>query len=196
MRLALMGQKLGTPSFIVIEQVSELDVLLRVAAEMGIDPTLGVRIKLSSEGSGRWAQSGGEKSKFGLNSAQLMQVIERLRRPAGRRWLQADPLPPRLADHRHPLHQARAAGGEPLLRGAAPPGLDITHVDVGGGLGVDYDGSQSTNAGLGELLRAGVRQRHRVHARRDVPRAGAADAAPDQRVGARAHGAPRLLLLR
>jgi arginine decarboxylase len=61
MRLALMGQKLGHTVLIVIEQVSELDVLLPVAAEMGIVPTIGVRIKLSSEGSGRWAQSGGEK---------------------------------------------------------------------------------------------------------------------------------------
>src|SRR5690606_243708 len=60
MRLALMGQKLGHTVIIVIEQVSELDVLLPVAEEMNIVPTIGVRIKLSSEGSGRWAQSGGE----------------------------------------------------------------------------------------------------------------------------------------
>src|SRR5262245_58244230 len=65
MRLALMGQKLGHKVFIVIEQVSELDVLLQVADQIGVTPSIGVRIKLNTEGSGRWAQSGGEKSKFG-----------------------------------------------------------------------------------------------------------------------------------
>jgi len=88
MRLALMGQRLGHTVIIVIEQVSELDVLEQVAAQMGIDPTIGVRIKLSSEGSGRWAQSGGEKSKFGLTSAQLMQVIDRLKSAGRAHWLQ------------------------------------------------------------------------------------------------------------
>src|SRR2546430_11677617 len=66
MRLALMGQKLGHQVFIVLEQLSEVDVLLQVADELGVKPTAGVRIKLYSEGSGRWAKSGGEKSKFGL----------------------------------------------------------------------------------------------------------------------------------
>ncbi|MGH9423311.1 MAG: biosynthetic arginine decarboxylase, partial [Thermoanaerobaculia bacterium] len=64
MRLALMGQKLGHKVFIVLEQLSEVDVLLQVADELGVNPTAGVRIKLHSEGSGRWAKSGGEKSKF------------------------------------------------------------------------------------------------------------------------------------
>ncbi len=79
MRLALMGQKLGHQVYIVIEQLSEIDVLLQVADEMGVTPTAGVRIKLASRGFGRWKESGGEKSKFGLNSAQLMQAIDKLR---------------------------------------------------------------------------------------------------------------------
>src|SRR6266508_1267934 len=79
MRLALMGQKLGHQVFIVIEQVSEIDVLLQVAEEMDVTPTAGVRIKLASRGYGRWKESGGEKSKFGLNAAQLMQAIEKLK---------------------------------------------------------------------------------------------------------------------
>ena len=74
MRLALMGQKLGHQVFIVLEQLSEVDVLLEVADELGVQPTAGVRIKLASEGSGRWAKSGGEKSKFGLNTAQLVKL--------------------------------------------------------------------------------------------------------------------------
>src|SRR5215213_9179482 len=79
MRLALMGQKLGHKVYIVLEQLSEVDVLLQVAEELGVTPTAGVRIKLVAEGAGRWAQSGGEKSKFGLNAAQLMKLIDRLK---------------------------------------------------------------------------------------------------------------------
>ena len=83
MRLALMGQKLGHKVFIVLEQLSEVDVLLKVADDLGVTPTAGVRIKLHSEGSGRWAKSGGEKSKFGLSTAQLVRLVDRLRE-AGR----------------------------------------------------------------------------------------------------------------
>src|SRR6476620_4964250 len=79
MRLALMGQKLGHQVFIVLEQLSEVDVLLQIADELGVTPTAGVRIKLHSEGSGRWAKSGGEKSKFGLSTAQLVKLVERLK---------------------------------------------------------------------------------------------------------------------
>src|SRR5437773_4300746 len=83
MRLALMGQKLGHQVFIVLEQLSEEDILVQVADELGVTPTAGVRIKLASRGFGRWKESGGEKSKFGLNSAQLMQAVDKLR-AAGR----------------------------------------------------------------------------------------------------------------
>lgn len=144
MRLALMGQRLGHTVIIVIEQVSELEVLLRVAEEMRIEPTVGVRIKLTSEGSGRWAQSGGEKSKFGLSAAQLMQVIDRLRATEKSHWLQLIHfhLGSQITDIRfikRGLQEVSRFYVE--LRRL---GLDIKWVDVGGGLGVDYDGSQST----------------------------------------------------
>jgi arginine decarboxylase len=80
MRLALMGQKLGHKVMIVLEQLSELEVLLKVADEMNVKPTAGVRIKLATEGSGRWAKSGGERSKFGLDSVELMKLLDRLER--------------------------------------------------------------------------------------------------------------------
>jgi arginine decarboxylase len=83
MRLALMGQKLGHQVYIVIEQLSEIDVLLQVADELGVTPTAGIRVKLASRGYGRWKESGGEKSKFGLNAAQLVQAVDKLR-AAGR----------------------------------------------------------------------------------------------------------------
>ncbi len=144
MRLALMGQKLGHQVFIVIEQVSELDVLLQVADQIGVVPTIGVRIKLTTEGSGRWAQSGGEKSKFGLGPSQLMQVIEKLQT--------ANKLDIVKLIHCHLGSQITdirfiKRGLQELARyyvELRTMGLDITHVDVGGGLGVDYDGSQST----------------------------------------------------
>ncbi len=145
MRLALMGQKLGHRVFIVLEQLSELDVLLEVADELGVKPMAGVRIKLASEGAGRWAQSGGEKSKFGLSSAELVKLIDRL--------AEMDRLDIVKLIHFHLGSQitdirfiksglAEVARFYAELRNM---GVDITHVDVGGGLGVDYDGTTSTN---------------------------------------------------
>jgi arginine decarboxylase len=145
MRLALMGQKLGHQVYIVIEQLSEIDVLLQVADEMGVTPTAGVRIKLASRGFGRWKESGGEKSKFGLNSAQLMQAVDKLRA--------ADRLDMIKLIHFHLGSQITdirfiKLGLTELTRFYVELrnlGLDITHVDVGGGLGVDYDGTNSTS---------------------------------------------------
>ncbi len=145
MRLALMGQKLGHRVFIVLEQLSELDVLLEVADELGVTPMAGVRIKLASEGAGRWAQSGGEKSKFGLSSAELVKLIDKLT-DAGRLEIVKlihFHLGSQITDIRFiKSGLAEVARFYAELRNM---GVDITHVDVGGGLGVDYDGTTSTN---------------------------------------------------
>ncbi len=145
MRLALMGQKLGHQVFIVLEQLSEVDVLLQVADELGVAPTAGVRIKLYSEGSGRWAKSGGEKSKFGLGTSQLIKLVDKLKGLGRLDILKLIHfhLGSQITDIRYikaGLQEVTRYYAE--LRGL---GVDITHVDVGGGLGVDYDGSGSTS---------------------------------------------------
>ena len=145
MRLALMGQKLGHKVFIVLEQVSELDVLLEVAEELGVTPTCGVRIKLASEGAGRWAQSGGEKSKFGLSSAELIKLIDKLQSlgKLGMLKLIHFHLGSQITDIRFIKSGLQEVARFYLELRAI--GVDITHVDVGGGLGIDYDGTNSTN---------------------------------------------------
>ncbi len=144
MRLALMGQKLGHKVFIVLEQLSEVDVLLNAARELGVRPTAGIRIKLQSEGAGRWAQSGGEKSKFGLSPAGLVRVLDKLKAEDALDIVKL--LHFHLGSQITDIRYIKAALEEVAryyaeLRGM---GLDITHVDVGGGLGVDYDGTNST----------------------------------------------------
>ncbi len=144
--LALMGQKLGHQVMIVMEKISEVDLLLKVADELGVEPQAGIRVKLSSQGAGRWSESAGEKSKFGLGASELMAVVERLR-AAGR----ADILKmihfhlgSQIPDVRN-IKQAMTEVARYYVE-FRQLGLDIRYVDVGGGLGVDYDGSRSTQA--------------------------------------------------
>ena len=144
MRLALMGHRLGHQVFIVLEQLAELEDLLRVADEMGIQPLLGVRIKLATEGSGRWAKSGGEKSKFGLSAPQLIRLLNRLSELGKKDLLRLVHfhLGSQIPDIRYVKKGLEEIGR--YYAEIREMGFDLTHVDVGGGLGVDYDGSRST----------------------------------------------------
>jgi arginine decarboxylase len=144
-RLALMGQKLGHVVLIVVEKINEVDTILRVAADMDVEPTIGVRIKLSTSGVGRWSESAGEKSKFGLNSAQLVKVLEKLEAAGKKDTLKLIHfhLGSQIPDIRNiKLGMAEVARYYVELRQL---GVDVQYVDVGGGLGVDYDGSRSTS---------------------------------------------------
>jgi arginine decarboxylase len=144
MRLALMGQRLGHTVMIVLEQLNELEVLLKVADEMGVQPTAGVRVKLATEGSGRWAKSGGERSKFGLGAVELIRLLDQLDRLGRKDILKLVHfhLGSQITDIRYVKAALEEIGRYYAeLRGM---GFDLTHVDVGGGLGVDYDGSRST----------------------------------------------------
>jgi arginine decarboxylase len=144
MRLALMGQRLGHTVLIVLEKISEVDMLLKVADAMGVAPTAGVRIKVSSAGAGRWSETAGEKSKFGLNAAQLVRVLDKLQ-SAGRTEILKMVhfhLGSQIPDIRN-IKQAMTEVARFYVELRAM-GVDIRWVDVGGGLGVDYDGSRST----------------------------------------------------
>ncbi len=144
MRLALMGQKLGHTVFVVVEQLSEVDTYLKVADELGVSPTMGVRIKLATEGAGRWAKSGGEKSKFGLSAMELMKVLDRLEALGRKDILRLVHF--HLGSQITDIQYIRA-GLEEIGRFYVElrnMGFGLTHVDVGGGLGVDYDGSRTT----------------------------------------------------
>ncbi len=144
MRLALMGQKLGHTVLIVLEKINEVDILLKVAQEMEVKPTAGIRIKLSTSGAGRWSESAGEKSKFGLNSAQLMRVLEKLEKAGARDILRMIHfhLGSQIPDIRN-IKQAMQEVARFYVE-LRKLGVNVEYVDVGGGLGVDYDGSGST----------------------------------------------------
>ena len=144
-RIALIGQELGLRVFIVIEKLSELKLIINTAKEMGIRPHLGVRVRLSSVAEGNWQNTGGEKSKFGLHSAQVILAIEQLESADMLDCLQLlhFHIGSQVSNIQHfqrALHEGSRFFSE--LRAMHAP---ITCVDVGGGLGVDYEGSQSKN---------------------------------------------------
>jgi arginine decarboxylase len=144
--LALMGQKLGHEVMPVIEKISEVDLLLKLAEEMELSPTAGVRIKLSSSGAGRWSESAGDRSKFGLSASELMRVVEKLRTAGKTDFLRMVHfhLGSQIPDIRN-IKQAMTEVARYYIE-LRRLGLEITHVDVGGGLGVDYDGTRSTDS--------------------------------------------------
>lgn len=145
-RLALIGQALGHRVYLVLEKLSELELVLDESKKLGIKPQLGVRVRLASVGAGKWQNSGGEKAKFGLTASQVLQVIEQLREAELLECLQLIHfhLGSQLAnigDIQHAMREAARYYAE-LLR----LGVKIEVVDVGGGLGIDYEGTRSRSA--------------------------------------------------
>lgn len=144
-RLALIGRALGHRLFIVIEKLSELELVFKAASDMGITPLLGLRVRLASIGSGNWQNTGGDKSKFGLSAKQTIVAIERLKKEALTDSVQMlhfhmGSQIPLLADIKTGL-----AEGASFYAALKAEGLPITTVNVGGGLGVDYEGTHSRN---------------------------------------------------
>jgi arginine decarboxylase len=142
-RLALIGRRLGLRIHIVIEKINELELVLSLSRQMQIEPLLGVRVRLAASASGKWQNSGGEKSKFGLTAAQVLQLINRLQAEGALDWLQLlhshiGSQIPNLRDIRTGITEAARYYSE-LRRLGAP----LRIVDVGGGLGIDYEGTRS-----------------------------------------------------
>jgi len=145
-RLALIGQQLGHQIFIVVEKLSELDLVLAEAKDMGVRPTLGIRVRLASIGKGKWQNTGGEKSKFGLSATQVLGVVNRLKHMDMLDTLQLVHchLGSQLANIRDiqtGMNEVARYYSE-LRRLGAP----VHKVDVGGGLGVDYEGTRSRSS--------------------------------------------------
>ncbi|WP_016856530.1 biosynthetic arginine decarboxylase [Halomonas smyrnensis] len=142
-RLALMGEKLGHRVYLVVEKLSELPLILEEAERLGVRPRIGLRARLASVGKGKWQNTGGEKSKFGLTAGQIQAVVERLR--------EADALGSLQLVHFHLGSQiANIRDIQRGLRECArfyqsliALGAPVDTVDVGGGLGIDYEGTRS-----------------------------------------------------
>ena len=145
-RLALMSQKLGKKVFIVVERPDELEIIDRVAKEINIQPNIGLRIKLISSGQGRWAESGGEYSKFGLNSMELVDALEFAEQRGIKNCIRLIHfhLGSQITNIRRIKNSLKEVGR--FYAELCKAGCPIDHIDVGGGLGIDYDGSRSTYA--------------------------------------------------
>ena len=145
-RLALIGQKLGHQVFIVVEKQSELPLILEQARELEVTPLIGVRARLATIGKGNWQNTGGEKSKFGLSASQVLDVVETLRAAGALESLQLlhfhlGSQIANIRDIQTGLKECARFYAE-LHNLGAPIGT----VDIGGGLGVDYEGTRSRSS--------------------------------------------------
>ncbi len=144
--LALLAQKMGRRVFLVVEKLPELEDIARTAEKLGVRPNLGIRIKLAAFGAGKWQESGGDASKFGLNSSELLEALSRLDAMGlhdclklihfhiGSQITKIRRISTALREASQYYVQLRAMG------------FNIEFVDCGGGLGVDYDGTRSSNS--------------------------------------------------
>jgi len=145
-RLALLGRQLGHRVFIVVEKQSELPLILEEARDLGVSPLIGVRARLASIGHGNWQNTGGEKSKFGLSASQILEVIEHLRAEDALASLQLlhFHLGSQIANIRDIQTGLRECAR--FYRALHEAGAPVATIDIGGGLGVDYEGTRSRSA--------------------------------------------------
>jgi len=142
-KLALAGRKLGLQTFIVIEKASEWRIIEQEASTMGVEPLLGVRARLSSLGAGKWQNTGGDRAKFGLSAQQLVDLTETLKSAGKAHWLQL--LHFHMGSQISNLRDI-TKGTEEAARfyvALRQLGVPISALDIGGGLGVDYEGGGS-----------------------------------------------------
>jgi arginine decarboxylase len=143
--LALLAKKMGKNVIVVVEKLNELKLISHIAKKYKVEPSIGIRVKLSTAGSGKWEESGGDQSKFGLNSVELIEAIEYAKKN--------NMLENIVLVHFHigsqvtnirKIKNAIREASQFYIQ-LATNGCNISFVDIGGGLGVDYDGSRSTN---------------------------------------------------
>ncbi len=140
---AMLAQRLGQTPIIVLEQIEEVDLVIEVSQQLGIQPIVGVRAKLSTQGMGRWGTSSGDRAKFGLTIPEIIQAVDKLRA--------ANLLNSLQLLHFHVGSQISAINvikdaiqeASRIYVELAALGANMKYLDVGGGLGVDYDGSQT-----------------------------------------------------
>src|SRR2546429_6421707 len=142
-RIALLGTKLGKKVIMVVEKLEELRQIITVSKQLGVEPVIGIRVRLLSKGGGRWADSGGENAKFGLSTAEILAAVEMLRAENLGHCFKllhfhiGSQVPDILIVKKAVQEAAR------FYAKLYKMGFQIEFLDVGGGLGVDYDGSRS-----------------------------------------------------
>ena len=144
--LALLAQKMGKRIFLVVEKLNELKLIAKVAKRLNVMPNIGIRIKLASSGSGKWEDSGGDASKFGLTSSELLEALDFLEKKDLKDCLKLIHF--HIGSQVTKIRRIKTA-----LREASQfyvqlhsMGFNVEFVDIGGGLGVDYDGTRSSNS--------------------------------------------------
>ena len=155
---ALLGSKLGKNVIMVVEKIEELAEILRVSKEVGVEPMIGIRVRLAAKGAGKWATSGGENAKFGVSTAELVAASELLKKEGLAHTLKlvhfhVGSQVPDIGTIKRAVREAAR-----FYAKLAKMGHVLGYLDVGGGLGVDYDGSRtafdsSTNYSLQEYAR-------------------------------------------
>ena len=143
--LALLAQKMGRRIFLVVEKINELKLISTVARRLGIVPNIGIRIKLTSSGSGKWEESGGDVSKFGLNSSELLDALSYLEKNKMTESLKLIHF--HIGSQITKIRRIKNALREAMqfYVQLSKMGFNIEFVDIGGGLGVDYDGTRSSS---------------------------------------------------
>jgi arginine decarboxylase len=142
-RIGLLGRKLGKSVIIVVEKLEELEQTIRAAKEVGVEPHIGIRLRLHSKGSGKWSPSGGENAKFGLDTTNLVAASQILRDAGFAHCLKlihfhVGSQVPDISTIKHAVREAARYYAK-----LCKLGHELGYLDVGGGLGVDYDGSRS-----------------------------------------------------
>ena len=144
--LALLAQKMGKRIFLVVEKMNELKLIAKMAKQLNVQPNIGIRIKLASSGSGKWEESGGDASKFGLTSSELLEALDFMESKGLKDCLKLIHF--HIGSQVTKIRRIKTA-----LREASQfyvqlhaMGFKVEFVDIGGGLGVDYDGTRSSNS--------------------------------------------------